>query len=195
MVEGVRGEEGTAAGSEKGTGTLAVILGAVMIILGILCMIVPKVTGLASVIYLGLLLALGGIVEAIAGARTREGQHRGVLMAGGLFSIAVGVLMASRPQAGLAALTILLAGFLIATGLYGALTALFGRYRGRGWDLMIGIVALLLGLVAIASWPISALWLIGTLVGIEILVRGAGVMALGLGMETSHHRPALRPTA
>src|SRR3954454_7963350 len=66
------------------------------------------------------------------------------------------------------------------------------RYRRWGWDLTTGVVALLLGLVAIASWPISALWLIGTLVGIEVVTRGAAVLALGFGIERPHHS-ALRP--
>jgi uncharacterized membrane protein HdeD (DUF308 family) len=164
-----------------------------MIILGVLCMAAPKISGLAAVVYLGALLALSGLLGVIVGLREKDGEHQGAVLAGGLFSLGAGVLMMARPEAGLAALTLLLAGYLVAIGLHTALSGQYGRYRGRIGDIVFGAVTVLVGVVAVASWPISTIWLIGTLVGIAIVTRGATVVAMAFAAERSVSTPAVRP--
>jgi uncharacterized membrane protein HdeD (DUF308 family) len=188
MATVLGGRESSATTRGDGIGGLAVVMGLLMIILGIMCMIVPKAFGVAAVVYLGVLLGLSGLVEVIAGVRDRQ-EHRALLMAGGLLSLAVGVVMVVQPQLGLAAFRLLVAGFLLATGLHAALTAFFGQYPRKGWDLAFGVVAILLGIIAVA-WPTVALWMIGTLVGIEVVVRGATLVAMGLRLDA--HTPLPR---
>jgi uncharacterized membrane protein HdeD (DUF308 family) len=98
-------------------------------------------------------------------------------------------MMVVQPQLGLAAFRLLVAGFLLVTGLHAALTGLFGQYPRRGWDLAFGAVAIVLGIIAVA-WPTAALWMIGTLVGIEVVVRGATLVAMGLRLDA--HTPLPR---
>ena len=182
-----------------------VILGALMVIAGILCMIIPKMVGVVAVLYLGALLALSGIVELFSGMRHEgrrdrgagglgiqsfeEGQHRGLLMGGGLLSFTVGVLLLARPGAGMAAITLLLAGFFFVSGLSALFTSLNNKYGGWRWDLAFGVVALLLGVITIASWPTLALWLVGTLIGIDIVIRGATMLAVGFESHGSIPAP------
>jgi len=44
-----------------------------------------------------------------------------------------------------------------------------------------GVVAIVLGAVTLASWPVSAVWLIGVLIGIDFLLAGATLIAAGHG--------------
>ena len=52
----------------------------------------------------------------------------------------------------------------------GAAVAL--RFPNWGWAAAGGIVTAGLGVFVWSSWPISALWVIGTLVAIELICRG-----------------------
>lgn len=182
MTAGTAGTKSDISTRSRGFGGGAVLMGALMIVLGILCLVTPAITGMAAIVVLGALLVASGVIELVHGARHKAAQHSGVLTAGGLFSIAVGLVMVLRPGVGLAAMTLLLAAFLLAVGLFTTFTALASRYPGRAWDLTFGIAAILLGVVAIPTWPISALWLVGLLVGVEIIVRGATLVAAGAGL-------------
>jgi len=179
------------AGSEARVGKA--LMGALLIVVGILCMVVPKISGRASVVVFGLLLALSGLLELIGGAGERRGRYRGTLMGGGLFALVVGAVMMARPNVGLAALTLLLAVFFFAAGLFPLVTALSERGTGWAWEVTFGVIAILLGVLVLVGWPVSSLWLVGTLVGIEIVVRGGTLLASAYSLSTLAQTPSMRP--
>jgi uncharacterized membrane protein HdeD (DUF308 family) len=58
-----------------------------------------------------------------------------------------------------------------------------------GWLLISGIADLVLAAVIILGWPISAVWALGLLVGINLLTSGwALVMAAFAGRRAAAHR-------
>jgi uncharacterized membrane protein HdeD (DUF308 family) len=181
----------TAGGRSEGRGGKTV-MGVLLIIVGIFCMVVPKISGRASVMIFGLLLALSGLIELIGGARQTSG-YRGMLMGGGFFALAVGVVMVARPLAGMAALTLLLAVFFLAAGLFPLMTALSTRGPGWQWEVTFGVIAIILGVFVLAGWPVSSLWLVGTLVGIEIVVRGATLLGSAYSLTPTTGTPSIRP--
>jgi hypothetical protein len=67
-------------------------------------------------------------------------------------------------------------------------------------------VSLLLGILIIAEWPNSLVWVIGTLVAIDLLMNGIRLIAFGLAVRripgpeaddyrTRHTEPAAPPPA
>jgi uncharacterized membrane protein HdeD (DUF308 family) len=168
------------------------VIGALLIVVGILCMVAPKISGRASVVAFGVLLGLSGLLELIGGAVQPRNQYRGLLMGGGLFSLAAGAVMVARPFAGLVALTLLLAMFFFAVGLFPLVGALSERRAGWAWEVTFGAIATLLGLLVLAGWPVSSLWLVGTLVGIEIVVRGATLLASAYAPGSVPRAPSFR---
>jgi uncharacterized membrane protein HdeD (DUF308 family) len=141
----------------------------------------------------GLLLGLSGLIELIGGARESGGRYRGLLMGGGLFSLAVGAVMVARPNAGMAGLTLLLAVFFFAAGVFPLVGALSERGQGWAWEVTFGAIAILLGVAVLAGWPVPSLWLVGTLVGIEIVVRGGTLLASAYSLTPPAHAPSVRP--
>jgi uncharacterized membrane protein HdeD (DUF308 family) len=168
------------------------LVGVLLIVVGILCMVAPKVSGRASVVALGVLLALSGLIELFAGARD-PGRYRGMLMGGGVFSVVIGAMLVARPLVGMAALTLLLAGFFFAAGLFPLVVALADRASGWAWEVVFGAISIVLGVAALARWPVSSLWLIGTLVGIEIVVRGGTLLASAHELTPPTRTPSIRP--
>jgi uncharacterized membrane protein HdeD (DUF308 family) len=159
------------------------VLGLLVMAVGVLALLSALWTGLASIILLGILLAISGVLQiGYSFGRDRTGSP-GVHLLAGILSAVVGVLIAARPAIGLAALTLLLAGYFFASGLFRTITSVVDRYARWGWDFAYGISAIILGIILVASWPTSAAWLVGTLVGLEIIFRGASLMAASLALR------------
>ena len=154
-----------------------ILLGTLVVIIGLACMVVPRTAGRAPVVYLGLLLAASGVIEAVAGTRRHGTEHRSLILGGGMLSFAVGLLVATRPMAGVPAITLLLAGFFFAAGFAAVALSLLDRYPGWRWDCLFGVGVAILGIFAIWNWPALALWTAGYLLGLAILIRGATMMA------------------
>ncbi|MBD3241076.1 MAG: HdeD family acid-resistance protein [Chitinivibrionales bacterium] len=153
-------------------------LGGLMILLGLLAIILSATTTFATMLFLGAIIAARGIFEliyALAGYR-----HAGFwrTLFGGVLSVVIGLLILSRPEITAAALTLLVAAFLVTGGLFRAVSAPIERNEYWVLELAVGVISLLLGLWVWSGWPTTALWFIGLLVGIEILVRGIALVAL-----------------
>jgi uncharacterized membrane protein HdeD (DUF308 family) len=167
------------------------LVGLLLALTGIACIVAAFAAGLATVMLFGGFLVVAGVVELVSSARASERKARPWVLLEAVLSIVVGVLVLARPMAGLATLTLLLACYFFANGLYRAFTSVADRYPGWGADLAYGIVALFLGIMVFRSWPISSLWLAGTLVGVEILMRGVSLMSAGLFVRRALHPRAV----
>jgi uncharacterized membrane protein HdeD (DUF308 family) len=161
----------------------AFVLGLLMMVFGLLLLGVTELTSLASIIFLGIMLAASGVVEIVQGIRGRRAGAPVQYLLGGILSLVVGVLIAARPGAGLVAATLLLIGYFFISGIFRAVTSIFDRYPQWGFDFFYGLCAIALGVILVASWPGSAMWLVGALVGLEIIFRGASLMASSLALR------------
>ncbi|MGD0309230.1 MAG: hypothetical protein ABSC02_08065 [Acidobacteriota bacterium] len=64
--------------------------------------------------------------------------------------------------------------------LYQLFTSLWTQLPGWGWQAMNGVITLVLGILVLAQWPVSGLWAIGLLVGIDLTFYGWAWVALAL---------------
>ena len=87
------------------------------------------------------------------------------------------------PEKSAIALTLIMAIFLIVSGIVRIVVALLERFPGWGWVLLNGAVALLLGLLIRREWPLSGLVVIGLYVGIEMVFNGWYWVMLGIGLK------------
>jgi uncharacterized membrane protein HdeD (DUF308 family) len=155
----------------------------ILFILGILGIIFADVVTVASIIAFGVLLVVSGIVEVGHGLRQQGGDRFFLPLLSGLLSIAVGAVMILRPAVGVAGSGLLISGWLLATGLFRGVLALVHRYRYWGWDLFYGILSVVLGFWLLSSLPTSAMWLLGTVVAVELMARGMAVMGASLALQ------------
>ena len=166
------------------TWSTVVTVGVLVTLLGIAALLAVSATGLFTVILMGLALVAAGALElfhAISGRRGRS--QRALRLVESIFSIVVGALILARPAAGLATISLLLAMFFIANGLFRIIGAVGDRFTGWGVDLLYGLTAVALGFYVAARWPASSLWLLGTIIGIEIVARGLMLLAVGFELR------------
>lgn len=165
-------------------GIWTTIYGIVLIILGALAIIMPGVATLATGLTIGWLLLIAGIVGIVA-VLTSGFSAPGFwwnLLTAILYALAGGALL-WRPVAGVLTLTIILAAYLLATGVVKAIMAFEYRRaipKAWGWMLLSALVDIVLGVVIVLGLPGTSLWVLGLLVGINLLFTGVALVVAGV---------------
>lgn len=155
-------------------------LGTALVVLGSLALGAASVVTLASVIFFGWLLVIGGVLQVVHAFWTHRWGGFLRQLVGGLLALVVGGLLVANPVQGALSVTLLLAAFFTAGGLLRIVVALSRQFPGRGWVLMSGVVTLALGIMIWAQWPVSGMWVIGTFVGIDLIFDGWSLVMLSL---------------
>jgi uncharacterized membrane protein HdeD (DUF308 family) len=159
---------------------LLALTGAASVVLGILAIAASFTATLATVVFLGCLIFAGGLVHFIQSLSIRGWTgFFGHSLATVLYGV-VGWYMIMHPAASAASLTLLIGVLLMVGGLYQIVTSVALLYKSWGWALLNGIVSGLLGVFIFRQWPASALWVIGTFVGIDLVLRGWATLMLAL---------------
>lgn len=166
-------------------------LGILMIILGLLAIAAPVVATIAVQFALGWILVVGGIAQGIHAFMARGWGGFLLQLLSALLYLVVGILLLVNPVGGALALTIVLAVFLIVEGAFKIILALRVRdHGGWGWLLASGLLSLVLGLLIWSEWPASGLWVIGLLVGIQLLFTGWSLLILAFAARAHHQASA-----
>ena len=98
--------------------------------------------------------------------------------------------MIARPLISAEAITILIATLFLASGIFQLIAAVAVATPGRGWQALDGIITFVLGLLVLAQWPASGFWVIGLLVGIDLVFYGCLWIALALRVRAARGRIA-----
>ena len=157
------------------SGFWRVIVAAAFILLGLWAIVEPAVAGLAAAVLVGWLLLVSGVAH-IVGAffLERHGWSRLWTVLLGVLYVVGGGYFVTHPLLGLGTLTLFLAAILIAEAAMRLMVYSRLRREGvsAGWLVVNAIITLLLGVMIWARWPASALWAVGTLLGVNLLMTG-----------------------
>ena len=163
-------------------------LGILMIILGAIAIAAPVAATIAVQFMLGWLLVITGIAEGIHAFMVRGWRGFLLELPSAVLYLGVGILLLVNPLEGALALTIVLAAFLGVEGIFKIIMAMRVRdHDGWGWLLASGILSVILGVLIWAQWPASGLWVIGLLVGIQLLFTGWSLVMLALAARRRRH--------
>ena len=166
------------AGLRRCSKTL-LIAGIALIVLGTVAIIAPGVATLFVTTFIGWLFIISAVAEFYLAFQVHGGWRIAGAVLTGLISLVAGVWLLLNPAAGALALTFLLAAYFVASGVVKAVAAWQLRgVGGSGWTFFSAACSVLLGLLVISGWPGSAVWLIGLLVGIDLLFYGWALIAL-----------------
>jgi uncharacterized membrane protein HdeD (DUF308 family) len=94
-----------------------------------------------------------------------------LLLVGIVYGV-TGLLTLAHPIATAAGLTLMLAAALFVGGTFRIAVSLVEQFPSWGWVLIHGVMSVLLGVMIVAEWPVSGLWVIGTLMGIDLTING-----------------------
>lgn len=176
-----------AALSTLGSGK-SIVWAILLIAFGFLAIALPFATSWGVVVVIAWLIIFSGGVQFIHAFQSKGiGSIVWKLLVAVLYLI-VGLYFLLNPLPGVAAFTFALAIFFVAEGLVDLVAYLRNRsVTGSGWILFDGIVTLILGLMVWRQWPSSSLWVIGTLVGISMILTGATRLMLSVAARGLEH--------
>jgi uncharacterized membrane protein HdeD (DUF308 family) len=167
----------------------SLVLSIVLIIFGLLAITLPMASSIGVVIVIGWLVIFDGLAQLVHAFQSKGiGHIVWKLLVAGLYLMAGGYLITS-PALGAAGLTLVLGIFLFAEGIADIVAYFATRKSGASqWMLLDGIITLVLGFMIWNRWPVSSLWVIGTLVGVSMLMTGITrlMMALAVRKVASH---------
>jgi uncharacterized membrane protein HdeD (DUF308 family) len=157
--------------------------GIALMLLGVLAVVRSVAATVVSMLFFGWLLLIAAGIEVVqiimVGQWAGHFQH---VLAAVLFAV-VGALIVWRPVVTAEILTLLMGAFFLVAGLFQLIEPFWIGLPGWGWHVINGVITLVLGVLVLAQWPVSGLWVIGMFVGIELLFYGGAWVALALTLR------------
>ena len=160
-----------------------VALGIAMILAGVAAILFPLVSTLSVVWIVGVTLIVASIAQSVGAFSYPKwsGIILGLLVAA--LWLMAGLFLLLRPLEGVFALTVVVAAvFLIEGVLKTFLSFQIRSLAGWGWLLFDGLITVVLGGMLWWQLPLSALWALGTLAGISIMLSGWTLVMLPIAL-------------
>jgi uncharacterized membrane protein HdeD (DUF308 family) len=178
----------------------ALISGIVAVVLGVLVLAWPAITILVAAIFFGAYLLVTGIAQVIFGFSLHvSAGGRVLLFVSGAAALVLALLCFRSLQQSILLLAIWIGVGFIFRGVATAVSAISDpTLPGRTWEIFIGVVSLLAGVVMLAS-PFESLATLTLVVGVWLIVIGVFevVSAFGIrsaaGKMTGHEPPIALP--
>jgi uncharacterized membrane protein HdeD (DUF308 family) len=151
---------------------LRVLLGIVLIVGGLFVLGDIGLATLVSTLLIGFTAIVVGAFEIIHAFWTKGwgGFVWHILL--GVLYIIFGWMVVRQPVSGALILTFALGLIFLASGIVRIIVA-FRHWAEAGWLLLIsGIFGILAGLMILSGWPASSIWVLGLLLGIDLILHG-----------------------
>ena len=162
--------------------------GIILIALGVLGVIFPFILGSILTAILGWLILIVAVVRIVQAFNSRRfgGSARLVLrlIVGLLYAIA-GIYILAHPAIALAVLALWIGIVFIVEAVGEFALAFTADVPNKAWVLLDSFITLLLGLAILRQWPLTGMWVVGTLVGISLIFTGVSAVSLGLILKSS----------
>jgi uncharacterized membrane protein HdeD (DUF308 family) len=155
-------------------------LGVLLVFLGIGVAGSAYYATIFSVFILGFFLFSAGVVQFIQGfmARRWSGLFLSLLL-GALYLI-TGFLCITKPAQAAVSITLWIAALCLIAGLFRMIASLILRFDNWGWVFFNGAVTFILGMLIYSDWPVSGLWVIGTFIGVDLILSGWSWIVMAL---------------
>ncbi|MBA2126265.1 HdeD family acid-resistance protein [Hyphomicrobium methylovorum] len=156
----------------------ALLLGVVFIFAGFVVLGDVVASTVISAFLIGILMLVAGISEVFQAFSAQHWRGFMLRLLVGIMYAVCGVILITDPARGSVALTFVFALALIASGIV-RIAQSFQYWRWFGGLLLFsGIVGVFAGLVILAKWPVSGLWVLGAVVGVDLVLHGIWWLSL-----------------
>jgi uncharacterized membrane protein HdeD (DUF308 family) len=156
---------------------ICVLLGLALIVAGFLVLGDVMLVTVISTIFIGWVAIVAGAFEIVHAFWTKGwgGFVWQVLL--GILYIAFGVVLVGQPIASALILTYVLGLVLAVSGFVRILIGV-SRWREPGWIMLLsGVFGIVAGFVILTGFPTTGLWVLGFLLGVDLISHGIGWLA------------------
>ncbi len=155
--------------------TWFLIQAALLIVAGLFAIVYPLMSSLALTWFLGWILIVGGLVQAISLIAAGRVPHFWLQLFSAAVSLVTGILFIRHTGVAVTTLAILLVVFFLVEGIAKVIMALSVRPMPNwGWLLVSGLIGIGLAIFLIAN-PLLSLVALGIFIGIQFLSEGIAI--------------------
>lgn len=158
-----------------------IALGIVFILGGVFAIALPEIASVAASFAVAWALILVGAWQIVHSWAVRSWGGFMLQAVIGLIIMVGGIAILFDPIGATVSLTLLLGVVFIAKGVMQVILGM--RYRPHanwGWMVAAGAVAVVLGILIVVQWPLSGMWVLGTLAGVSLIFSGWSYIMVAL---------------
>jgi len=160
--------------------------GSLLIVAGILAIVYPVFSSTAVIVLLGWLLVISGLLQTLSLISARHVPHFWLQLISIGLAMLIGFLFLRDPAQGLTTISLLLIVFFMIEGISKLVFALTIRpFPNWGWVLASGVVGIALSLILWANLPVTSVWLLGVLLGMNLISIGSAIAYLAWQVRVS----------
>lgn len=163
-------------------------MGVATIVLGFLAIALAFATTMITVMTLGAVIIAAAVFQAVfaftSGRWAGFGTH---LLLAVLYGV-VGVYLVANPLGGAIVVTLAMGLLFAISGLFRVVASVAHRFAGWGWALFSGLVSTALGVYVLRYLPGASLFLLGTVLGVDLIFFGVNLTASGIDLRNAFRR-------
>ncbi|MEW6254435.1 MAG: HdeD family acid-resistance protein [Pseudomonadota bacterium] len=161
-----------------------VALGVAFVILGCIALAHLAISTVATALYVGALVLVGGVVQVLHAFRVQGWGRFFFWLLSGLLYVVAGGLIVYEPLFAAGIITLMIGISLVVGGLF-RIWAGIGARPQTGWGYIVaaGAITFILGLEIIAGWPVNSPIILGLFLGIDLIVNGVMTAMFGLALR------------
>lgn len=170
------------------------VTGLLFVLLGMTALFSPVATTVGLTFAIASLLLAAGAVLLVQAFRLRGHHGAGVRFIQAALAVVAGLMIFFYPIGGMSGIALVLAFyFFISSALHWILSSLMEPFQVRVWGRISAVASFLLGVYIIFSFPFSALWVPGALLGVDLVFNGIGLIGFSLSVKRLTHGGRFRP--
>jgi uncharacterized membrane protein HdeD (DUF308 family) len=169
-----------------------VVLGILLLVAGVIVLAHSVIATAVSVLFIGWMLLLSGIVAFVASFFHREGGNFWLIALSGALMFVLGLFMVRNPSVAALSLTLMAGSLFLVSGIVRLVVAASDK-ENRVVLIIGGVVSTILGLIVLFNIWAATLTLLGVLVGIEALIEGVTLLVTGRLHSTEASGPTTTP--
>jgi uncharacterized membrane protein HdeD (DUF308 family) len=152
------------------------VFGILLMVLGAACIAKSQTATMFSILALGWVLAISGVVWLVGAFQTWTWSGFFVYLLNAIIRCVTGYLLIRHPDSGAEAVTMIVAALFIVGGLFRAIGAGMIQFPRWGWTVFAGLVSVALGVYLLATWSTASTYFIGLAIGIDLVFDGAALV-------------------
>jgi uncharacterized membrane protein HdeD (DUF308 family) len=157
-----------------------ILFGVVLVALGALAFVSIVTATIVSVYFVAISMVMAGMAEVTLGLQSRSTRRKWTWVLLGILYVGAGLFAFFNPLVAAGVLTLLLGASLMGAGIVRLLLAFQMRSNSQWrWVALSAAVTALLGIMVLAQWPASSLYILGVFLSIDLIFAGLCWAAIG----------------
>ena len=160
------------------------VFGILLTVLGVVCVGKAQTATTFSILALGWVLMISGVVWLINSFYAFNWQGFFMYLLNAIIRGVTGYLLVRHPDAGAQGVTMVLAALLIVGGLFRGIGAGVLQFPRWGWTVFSGLVSFLLGVYLLSTWPSASTYFVGVVIGVDLIFDGASLVGFASAIQS-----------